>query len=108
MALVVNPPCVSKATPKSKSRGQKVAAAIQPRFSLHPLSDWSGVGLKLRCDMASVSHAGTSGVFVDALRGAASVNRQNVVRAIGLTLAAASLAACAQSSVVSRNSAFVP
>jgi rare lipoprotein A len=58
--------------------------------------------------MPSVSHAGMSGVFVDALRSVIIVNRRNIVRAIGLTLAAASLAGCAQSSVVSRNSAFMP
>jgi len=58
--------------------------------------------------MPAVSHAGMSGVSVDALRAAAIASRENIVRTIGLTLAAASLAACAQSSVVSRNSAFVP
>jgi rare lipoprotein A len=58
--------------------------------------------------MRAVSRAGITGVSVDALRAAAIASRQNIVRAIGLTLAAASLAACAQSSVVSRNSAFVP
>jgi rare lipoprotein A len=58
--------------------------------------------------MPSVSHAGMSGISFDALRTAAITSRQNIVRSVGLTLAAASLAACAQSSVVSRNSAFVP
>jgi rare lipoprotein A len=58
--------------------------------------------------MPAVSHAGISGVSVDALRAAAIASRENMLRTIGLTLAAASLAACAQSSVVSRNSAFVP
>lgn len=58
--------------------------------------------------MPTVSHAGISGVSVDALRAAAIASRENMLRTIGLTLAAASLAACAQSSVVSRNSAFVP
>jgi rare lipoprotein A len=58
--------------------------------------------------MRFVSHAEMSGVFVAALPAAAIASRHNIVRAIGLTLAAASLAACAQSSVVSRNSAFVP
>jgi rare lipoprotein A len=68
----------------------------------------SGVGLRLGCMMRAVSRAGITNVSVDALRAAAIASRQNIVRAIGLTLAAASLAACAQSSVVSRNSAFVP
>jgi rare lipoprotein A len=58
--------------------------------------------------MPAVSHAGISGVSVDALRAAAIASRENIVRTISLTLAAASLAACAQSSVVSRNSTFVP
>jgi len=58
--------------------------------------------------MPAVSHAGISGVSVDALRAAAIASRENMLRTIGLALAAASLAACAQSSVVSRNSAFVP
>jgi rare lipoprotein A len=58
--------------------------------------------------MRAVSHVGIAGVSVDALRAAAIASRRNVVRTIGLGLAAASLAACAQSSVVSRNSAFVP
>ena len=58
--------------------------------------------------MRTVSHVAMSGVSVDPLPAAANGSRQNIVRAIGLTLAAASLAACAQSSVVSRNSAFVP
>ena len=58
--------------------------------------------------MRAVSHAGISGVSVDALLAAAIASRENIVRTIGLTLAAASLAACAQSSVVSRNADFVP
>jgi rare lipoprotein A len=58
--------------------------------------------------MRAVSHAGISGVSVDALLAAAIASRESVVRTIGLTLAAASLAACAQSSVVSRNADFVP
>lgn len=58
--------------------------------------------------MPAVSHAGMSGVSVDPLRAAAIATRENMLRTISLTLAAASLAACAQSSVVSRNSAFVP
>jgi rare lipoprotein A len=59
-----------------------------------------GLGRDRGCTMRFVSH--------DALRTAVTASRQNIVRAIGLTLAAASLAACAQSSVVSRNSVFVP
>jgi rare lipoprotein A len=58
--------------------------------------------------MPAISHAGMSGASVDALRAAAIASRKNMLRTIGLALAAASLAACAQSSVVSRNSAFVP
>jgi rare lipoprotein A len=58
--------------------------------------------------MRAVSHAGMSGVSVDALLAAAIASRENIVRTIGLTLAAVSLAACAQSSVVSRNADFVP
>jgi rare lipoprotein A len=58
--------------------------------------------------MRAVSHAGMSGVSVDALLAAAIASRETMVRTIGLTLAAASLAACAQSSTVSRNAAFVP
>lgn len=67
-----------------------------------------GLGRDRGCVMRFVSRAGMSGVSVDASRAAAIASRQNIVRAIGLTLAAASLAACAQSSVVSRNSVFVP
>ena len=58
--------------------------------------------------MPFVSHAGMSGVRVDALRHAVAENRRIIVRNLGLTLAAASLAACAQSGVVSRHSAFAP
>jgi len=58
--------------------------------------------------MRTVSHVAISGVSVDPLPAASNGSRQNIVRAIGLALAAASLAACAQSAVVSRNSAFVP
>jgi rare lipoprotein A len=58
--------------------------------------------------MASVSHAGISGISVDALRSAAVAHRGNIIRGVALTLAAASLAACAQSNVASRNSAFAP
>jgi rare lipoprotein A len=58
--------------------------------------------------MRAVSHAGISGVSVDALLATTIASHDNIVRTIGLTLAAASLAACAQSSVVSRNADFVP
>jgi rare lipoprotein A len=44
----------------------------------------------------------------EALWGATAATRGHLVRWVGLMGAAASLAACAQSSVVSRNSAFVP
>ena len=58
--------------------------------------------------MPSVSQAGRAGVSVGALRRVAGENRRTVVRVMGLMLAAASLAACAQSSVVSRHAAFAP
>jgi rare lipoprotein A len=58
--------------------------------------------------MPSVSQAGMSGDFVDVLRQAVTENRRVIVRLIGLALAAASLAACAQSNVASRHSAFAP
>jgi len=58
--------------------------------------------------MPSVSHAGMSGVCVDALRYAVAENRRTIIRCAGLMLAAASLAACAQSNVASRHSAFAP
>ena len=58
--------------------------------------------------MPSISRAGMSGISVEALWGATSAQRGHVVRWVGLVGAAASLAACAQSTVVSRNSAFVP
>jgi rare lipoprotein A len=58
--------------------------------------------------MPSVSQTGSAGIFVDALRSAAIENRRNIIRSVGLALAAASLAACAHSNVASRNSAFAP
>jgi rare lipoprotein A len=58
--------------------------------------------------MPSISHAGRSGIFVDALRIAAVENRGNIIRWGGLMLAAASVAACAQSNVASRHSGFAP
>lgn len=45
---------------------------------------------------------------MDALWGAAAARRRHLVRWVGLIGAAASLAACAQSSVVSRHTAFAP
>ena len=58
--------------------------------------------------MPSISDVGSSGISVEALWGATAAQHRQVVRWAGLIGAAASLAACAQSSVVSRNSAFVP
>jgi len=62
----------------------------------------------LGCNMPSISDAGIFGVPVEALRRVAAADRRNVIRFSGLVLAAASLAACAQSNVVSRHTAFVP
>jgi rare lipoprotein A len=56
--------------------------------------------------MPSIGHAGISGF--DALWGATAAQHRQVVRWVGLIGAAASLAACAQSSVVSRHTAFAP
>lgn len=58
--------------------------------------------------MPSIGHVGSSGNSVEALWGATAAQHRQVVRWVGLIGAAASLAACAQSNVVSRNSAFVP
>jgi rare lipoprotein A len=58
--------------------------------------------------MPSISRVGVSGISVDALWGAIAVRRPHVVRWAGLIGAAASLAACAQSNVVSRHTAFAP
>jgi rare lipoprotein A len=58
--------------------------------------------------MPSIGRAGVSGISVDALWGATAAQRRDVVRWVGLIGAAASLAACAQSSVVSRHTAFAP
>jgi rare lipoprotein A len=58
--------------------------------------------------MPSIGHVGSSGISVEALWGATVAQHRQVVRWVGLIGAAASLAACAQSNVVSRNSAFVP
>src|ERR1700742_4997608 len=56
--------------------------------------------------MPSIGHAGSSGL--EALWGATAARHRQVVRWVGLIGAAASLAACAQSSVVSRRTAFAP
>jgi len=58
--------------------------------------------------MLSIGRAGAAGISVDALRMAAGASRHNIVRGVGLMLAAASLAACAQSSVVSRQAGLAP
>jgi rare lipoprotein A len=58
--------------------------------------------------MPSIGYVGISGNSGEALWGATAAQHRQVVRWIGLIGAAASLAACAQSNVVSRNSAFVP
>jgi peptidoglycan lytic transglycosylase len=58
--------------------------------------------------MPSISRVGLSGISVDALWGASAAQRRQVVRWVGLVGAAASLAACAQSNVVSRHTAFAP
>jgi rare lipoprotein A len=91
-----------------QSRGQKVAATVSPRFRPHPAAGSMQGGAEMECNMASVSHAGLSGSSVDALRSEAFESRRNMVRLVGLVLAAASLAACAQSNVASRNSGFAP
>jgi rare lipoprotein A len=56
--------------------------------------------------MPSISRVGISGF--DTLWGATAAQHRQVVRWVGLIGAAASLAACAQSSVVSRHTAFAP
>jgi peptidoglycan lytic transglycosylase len=58
--------------------------------------------------MPSISRAGLAGVSVDALRRVVIAGRSNFVRVLGLALAAATLAACTQSNVVNRQSAFAP
>jgi rare lipoprotein A len=56
--------------------------------------------------MPSISQVGISGF--DALWGATAAQHRQVVRWVGVIGAAASLAACAQSSVVTRHTAFAP
>jgi len=58
--------------------------------------------------MPSIGGVSASGIFIDALWGAVAAQRGHVVRWVGLVGAAASLAACAQSSVISRHTAFAP
>jgi rare lipoprotein A len=58
--------------------------------------------------MPSIGHVGVSGICLDALWGATAEQHRQVVRWVGLIGAAASLAACAQPSVVSRHTAFAP
>jgi rare lipoprotein A len=58
--------------------------------------------------MPSISQAGIAGVSVDALRKVFVAGRPNFIRLMGVTLGAAALAACAQSNVASRHSAFAP
>jgi peptidoglycan lytic transglycosylase len=58
--------------------------------------------------MPSISQAGIAGVSVDVLRSVFIASRPNIIRVVGLTLGAAALAACAQSNVASRHSAFAP
>jgi rare lipoprotein A len=58
--------------------------------------------------MPTISHAGIAGCSVDALRRVVIAGRPNVIRLLGLTLGALALAACAQSNVTHRQSAFAP
>lgn len=58
-------------------------------------------------EMPSISVAGVAGCSVDALRRVV-ISRSNFIRLLGLTLGAAALAACAQSNVANRQSAFAP
>jgi len=67
------------------------------------------VGLgKAGFDMPSISSTGVAGCSVDALRRVVVAYRPNFVRLLGLMLGAAALAACAQSNVANRQSAFAP
>jgi rare lipoprotein A len=58
--------------------------------------------------MPTISDAGVAGCSVDALRRVVFTGRPNLIRALGMTLGAAMLAACAQSNVAHRQSAFAP
>jgi len=59
-------------------------------------------------EMPSISRSGIAGCSVDALRRVVIAGRPNVIRLLGLMLGAAALAACAQSNVAHRQSAFAP
>jgi len=58
--------------------------------------------------MRPISRAGDAGGSVDALRRVVIASRPNVIRVFGVTLGAVALAACAQSNVAHRQSAFAP
>jgi rare lipoprotein A len=58
--------------------------------------------------MPSIGHVGEAGISVDALWGAFVARRGQIVRWVGLIGAAASLAACAQSSVTRNTAGFAP
>jgi rare lipoprotein A len=58
--------------------------------------------------MPSISRTGVAGCSVDALRRVVITGRPNLTRVLGLALGAAVLAACAQSNVANRQSAFAP
>jgi rare lipoprotein A len=58
--------------------------------------------------MPSIGHVGGCGISVDALWGAMIARRGHVLRWVGLIGAAASLAACAQSSVTRNTAGFAP
>jgi len=58
--------------------------------------------------MRPISRAGDAGGSVDALRRVVIASRPNVIRVLGVTLGAMALAACAQSNVAHRQSAFAP
>jgi rare lipoprotein A len=85
-------------------------ALIGLRFGV-ALGLWLGAQNR-GCDMSSIDCAGTSCVEIEADHPDAppvSVARVgNIVQLLATALAAASLAACAQSSVVSRNAGFLP
>ena len=58
--------------------------------------------------MPSIGHVGGTGISIDALWGAMVARRGHVLRWVGLIGAAASLAACAQSSVTRNSAGFAP
>ena len=85
-------------------------ALIGFRFGVAPgvwlgAQDWG-------CDMSSIDCAGTSCVEIETNHPDAPpvpvARVRNIVQLLAAALAAASLAACAQSSVVSKNSGFIP